>query len=64
MWLNRFATETARKTLEKEENAPDVKDEEEKLKKKLLKFAIKRAGIMHETVVCCLGHPALTLCNA
>ncbi|KAG8689456.1 Structural maintenance of chromosomes protein 5 [Ceratobasidium sp. 423] len=39
-----------RKDLKEEESKPEPKDEEEKLKKKLLKSAIKRAGVMHETV--------------
>ncbi|CAE6422238.1 unnamed protein product [Rhizoctonia solani] len=39
-----------RKDLKEEESKPEPKEEEEKLKKKLLKSAIKRAGVMHEAV--------------
>ncbi|KAG8692737.1 Structural maintenance of chromosomes protein 5, partial [Ceratobasidium sp. 395] len=46
--MNKVKLENARKNLQKEENAPDLKDEEEKLKKKLLKHALKRAGLIHE----------------
>ncbi|KAG9104434.1 Structural maintenance of chromosomes protein 5, partial [Ceratobasidium sp. 392] len=46
--VNKLKLETAQKNLKKEENAPDLKDEEEKLKKKLLKQALKRATLIHE----------------
>lgn len=43
---NKIKLETAQRNLAKEENAPDLKEEEENLKKKLLKHAMKRAGLM------------------
>ncbi|KAG9096070.1 Structural maintenance of chromosomes protein 5 [Ceratobasidium sp. 370] len=46
--MNKVKLENAQKALQKEENAPDLKDEEEKLKKKLLKHALKRASLIHE----------------
>ncbi|KAG9079251.1 Structural maintenance of chromosomes protein 5, partial [Ceratobasidium sp. UAMH 11750] len=46
--MNKVKLENAQKALQKEENAPDLKDEEEKLKKKLLKHALKRASLIHD----------------
>ncbi|KAG8736570.1 hypothetical protein FRC10_009159 [Ceratobasidium sp. 414] len=47
--MHEVKLENAQKTLQKEENAPDLRDEEEKLKKKLLKHALKRADIRAKT---------------
>ncbi|QRV73263.1 structural maintenance of chromosomes protein [Ceratobasidium sp. AG-Ba] len=46
--VNKLKLEAAQKNLKKEESAPELKDEEEKLKKRLLKGALKRAILMHE----------------
>ncbi|KAL5636412.1 hypothetical protein ACGC1H_000395 [Rhizoctonia solani] len=48
--VNKIKLNGRRKDLQEEENRPEPKEEEERLKKKLLKSAIKRAGVMHETV--------------
>lgn len=50
--LMNLCVETAQRNLAKEENAPDLKEEEENLKKKLLKHAMKRAGLMQTLLVC------------
>ncbi|KAJ1309249.1 hypothetical protein OPQ81_004914 [Rhizoctonia solani] len=47
---NKIKLQNRQKDLQEEESRPEPKDEEEKLKKKLLKSAIKRAGVMHEVV--------------
>ncbi|KAH7343207.1 P-loop containing nucleoside triphosphate hydrolase protein [Rhizoctonia solani] len=48
--FNKVKLHNRQKDLQEEENRPEPKEEEEKLKKKMLKSAIKRAGVMHEAV--------------
>ncbi|CAE6471716.1 unnamed protein product [Rhizoctonia solani] len=48
--VNKIKLNGRRKDLQEEESRPEPKEEEERLKKKMLKSAIKRAGVMHETV--------------
>ncbi|KDN49272.1 hypothetical protein RSAG8_01974, partial [Rhizoctonia solani AG-8 WAC10335] len=48
--FNQVRLHNRQKDLQEEEGRPEPKEEEERLKRKMLKSAIKRAGIMHETV--------------
>ncbi|CAE6474852.1 unnamed protein product [Rhizoctonia solani] len=48
--FNKVRLHNRQKDLQEEESRPEPKEEEERLKRKMLKSAIKRAGIMHETV--------------